>query len=142
MVTYFRYDTPENQETMTKTTTDTTMHRTADKPPSRLQCRHGRHNSTTSHPVATRPEDDDDSHDRMCTRRRRRFQAKFIRPSLRLSTLRSGEPPFCISPGPGLYIRAAMAPISGTTFTSSTIPFIHHCSRAPGASLRAALRLA
>ena len=58
-----------------------------------------------SHPAATRPEDHDDSHDRTCTGRRRSLQAKLARPSLRLSTLRSGEPTLCISPGPELYIR-------------------------------------
>ena len=91
-VTYFGYDAPGNQETMMKATTDTALHRTADEPPSRLQCRHGRHSSAMSHPAATWPEDHDDSHDRTCTRRRHRLQAKLTRPSLRLLTLRSGEP--------------------------------------------------
>ena len=140
--TYFGYDAPGNQETITKATTDTALHRTADEPPSRLQCHYDRHSSATSHPAATWPEDHDDSHDWPCTRRRRGLQAKLARPSLRLSALRSGEPPLCICPGPELYIRAARAPISETIRTFTTIPFIHHCSRAPGASLQAALRLA
>ena len=123
--TYFGYDAPRNQEMITKATTDTSFHRTANKPPSRLQCRHSRHSSATSHPAATCPEDHDDSHDRTCTRRWRSLQAKLAWTSLRLSTLRSGEPPFCISPGPELYIRAARAPIS------STIHILYHSIHSP-----------
>ena len=76
-----------------KATTDTALHRTADEPPSRLQCRHGQHSSATSHPTAMWREDHDDSHDRTCTRRWRSLQAKLARTSLTLSTLRSGKPP-------------------------------------------------
>jgi len=76
-----------------KATTDTVLHSTAKEPPSKLECRHGRHSSTTSHPAAPWPEDHDDSHDRTYTRRWHSLQAKLARTSLRLMTLRSGEPP-------------------------------------------------
>jgi hypothetical protein len=98
--TYFGYDAPGNQEMMVKATTNTTLHRTVGEPPSRLQSHHGRHSSTTSRPATMWPEDHGDSHDRTCTRRRRSLQAKLDRPSLRLMTLRSGEPPLCMSPSP------------------------------------------
>ena len=114
VTTHFGYDAPRNQETVTKATMDTALHRTTDEPPLRLQCHHDRHSSATSHPATTWPKDQDDSHDRTCIRRWRSLQAKLARPSLRLSTIRSGEPPLCISPGLRLYIRVVRAPISGT----------------------------
>ena len=123
--TYFEYDAPGNQEMMTKATMDTALHRTADEPPLRLLCRHGWHSSTMSHPATMWPEDHDDSHDWTCTKRQRGLQAKLARLSLRLSALRSGEPPLCTGPGPKLHIRAARAPIL-LRFTSSTNPFIHY----------------
>jgi hypothetical protein len=109
VATYFGHDAPRNQETMMKAMIDTALHRTVDEPPSRLQCRHSRHSSATTHPTAMWPEDHDDSHDQTCTRRWRSLQAKLARPSLRLSTLQSGEPPLCMSPSPELYIRTARA---------------------------------
>ena len=94
---------------MTEGTTDTALHRMTDKSSSRLQCRHGWHSSATPYPVATRPEDHDDNQYRTRTRRRRSLQAKLARTSLRPTTLRSGEPPLCMSPGPKLFIRTARA---------------------------------
>jgi hypothetical protein len=132
------YDAPGNQETMTKTTTDSTLLRMADEPPPCLQCRHGPHSSTMSHLVMTWPQDHDDSHARTSTRRWHSLQAKLARTSLRLTTLWSGEPLLCISPVPKLYIRTARA----THSESSTIPFVHHSSRASEASLWATPRLA
>ena len=85
--TYFGYDAPRNQEAVTKATTDTALHRTADEPPSRLECHHGQHSSAMSHPATTWPEDHDDSHDPTCTKRQHSLQAKLARPSLKLSTL-------------------------------------------------------
>ena len=136
------YDTPRNQEAMTKTMTETTSHRVASEPPPCLQCHNGQHSSTMPHHAVMWPQDHDDNHAWTCTTRWHSLQAKLARPFLRLSTLRSGEPPLCISPGLGLYIRVVRAPISGMTFTSSTIPFIHHCSGTPRASLQVAPRLA
>jgi len=98
---------------VTKVMTDTALHRMADEPSPCLQCHHGQHNSTTSHPAALWPQDHDDSHARMSTRRRRSLQAKLARTSLKLSTLRSREPPLCISPGPELYIRTNRETHSG-----------------------------
>ena len=106
------YDALENKEMATKAMMDTTLHKMADEPPSRLQCCHGRHSSTMSCPAATWLEDHDDSHDRTCTRRWCSLQAKLATTSLRLSILWLGEPPLCMSPGPELHIRAARAPIS------------------------------
>jgi hypothetical protein len=125
VATYLGYDALGNQEMMMKATTDTALHRTTDEPPSRLQCCHSQHSSSTSHPAATRLEDHDDSHNQTCTRRWHSLQAKLARPFLRLSTLRSGEPPLCISPGPELYIRVARAPISGT------IDILYHSIHSP-----------
>jgi hypothetical protein len=39
--TYYSYDAPGNLETTTKATTDTMLHRIADKLPPWLQCCHG-----------------------------------------------------------------------------------------------------
>ena len=86
------YDAPGNQEMMTKTTAETTSHRTAGELPSCLQCRHGRHSGTTPYYAAMWPQGHDDSHARMYSTRWRSLQAKSARPSLRLTTLRSGEP--------------------------------------------------
>ena len=98
-----------NQEMVTKVMTDTALHRMADEPSPCLQCRHGQHNSTTSHPDAVWQHDHDDSHARMSTRRRHSLQAKLARTSLRLSTLQSGELPLCTSPSPSpeLYLNLA-----------------------------------
>jgi hypothetical protein len=57
-----QYDASGNQEVMTKTTAETTSHRTAGKPPPCLQCRHGWHSSTTSHHAMPWPQDRNDNH--------------------------------------------------------------------------------
>jgi hypothetical protein len=57
--TYYRYDTPRNLETMTKTMTDAVLHMTADELSPWLQCHHGHHSSTTSEPAATWPHPDE-----------------------------------------------------------------------------------
>ena len=124
---------------MTKATTDTALHRMADEPPSKPQCRHGRHSSATSHPAATRPEDHDDSHNRTCTRRRRSLQAKLARSSLRLTTLWSGEPSSLYSPWPRTLHKGSQDTHLGDP---TLIHSFLHRRRASEASLRAAHLLA
>jgi hypothetical protein len=124
---------------MTKTTTDSVLPRTTSEPPSCLQCRHGRHSSTTSSPAVTWPRDQDESQASMRTRRRRSLQAKLARPFLRLMTLRSGEPPLCTSLGPELYIRTAKAPHSGHPLPFQSFSIIVGHLKLP---FRAAPRLA
>ena len=92
------YDAPGNLETMTKTMTDATLHRTADELSPWLQCCHSQHSSTMSDPAMMWPQEHKDSHARASTRRWHSLQAKLARTSLRLSTLRSGEPPLCNKP--------------------------------------------
>ena len=75
-----------------KATMDTALHRMADEPPTRLQYRHGRHSSTTPHNAAMWPQDHDDSHVRTYSTRQHSLQTKLAMTSLRLTTLRSGEP--------------------------------------------------
>jgi hypothetical protein len=94
------YNALGNQETMTKTTTETTLHRMASELPSCLQCRHDRHSSTMSCHATTWPQDRDENHARTCPTRRHSLQAKLGRPSIRLSTPRSGEPIALYTPWP------------------------------------------
>jgi hypothetical protein len=115
------YNAPGNQETMTKTTVETTSHRTASELPSCLQYRHGWHSSTTPCHSTMWPQDHDDSHARTYSTRRRSLQAKLARTSRRLVTPQSGEPPLYTSHVPELYIRVARAPIS--TFILNPLPF-------------------
>jgi hypothetical protein len=98
--TYYGYDASRNLETTMKTMMDTALHRTADEPPMCLQCLPRPARSTTSDPVATWPQDHDDSHTWASIRRWCSLQAKLAKTSLRLSTLRSGEPPLCNEPWP------------------------------------------
>jgi hypothetical protein len=144
--THYEYDALGNLETTAKTTTDAVLHMTADEPSPWLQCCHDQHSNTTSALAATWPQDHDESHAPTNTRRRRSLQAKLVRTFLGLSTPRPlgrGNLLFVTSPGPELYIRAARAPNSEHSHSSfSTAPSIHLSSRAPGASLRAASRLA
>jgi uncharacterized membrane protein len=51
------------------------------------------------------------------------LQAKLARTFLRLSTLRSGNLLFVVSPGPELYIRVAKAPILGHGLFLYHLPF-------------------
>ena len=113
-----------NTRGVTKATTDTALHRTADEPPSRLQCRHGRHSSATSHHVTTWPEDHDDSHARMNTRRQHSLQATLARTSLRLTTLRSGEPPPLYAPWPQTLYK-------GSQGTHLDILILYHFTHSP-----------
>jgi len=115
---------------MTKATTETTSHRTANKPPPCLQCRHGRHSSTTSHHAAMWPQDHDDNHAQTCSTRWRSLQAKLARTSLRFTTLRSGEPPSLYTPWPRtLYKGSQGTHLRGPTLIHSFL----HCRRAPEA---------
>jgi hypothetical protein len=59
----------------------------------------------------------------MDSRRRRSLQAKLVRTSLRLTTLRSGNLLLVSSPSPELYIRVARAPISGHILILHPLPF-------------------
>ena len=52
-------------------------------------------------------------------------KVKLASPSLRLSTLKSGEPPQCISPDSELYIRTTRAPFS------RTIHILYHSIHSP-----------
>jgi hypothetical protein len=115
------YDALGNQETMTKTTTETTSHRTASELRSCLQYRHGRHSSTTPCHATMWPQDHDDSHAQTYSTRRQSLQAKLARTSRRLATPQLGEPPLYTSHVPELYIRVARAPIS--TFILNLLPF-------------------
>jgi hypothetical protein len=107
------YDAPRNQEAMMKTTAETTSHRMAGEPLSSLQCHHGRYSSATSHHVVVWPYDHNYNHTQTCAARRHSLRAKLARSSLRLTTFKSGDLLLCMCPGPGLYIRAARAPILG-----------------------------
>jgi hypothetical protein len=71
---------PRDQKAMTKAIAETTSHRMASEPPPCLQCRHGRHSSTTPHLTATWAQDHDDNHTQTCSIRRRSLQAKLARP--------------------------------------------------------------
>jgi hypothetical protein len=137
-------DAPGNHEMATRAMTDAALHTTTNEPPPCLQCRHGLHSSALSHLVMMWPQDRDESHAQTSTRRRRSLQAKLARTSLRLTTLRSGEPPLCIKTWPQTLYKGSQGTHLGTWThsSSSTISFIHHSSRAPGVSLRAAPHLA
>jgi hypothetical protein len=125
-----------------KTMADAALHRTVDKLSPWLQCYHDQHSSTTSDPTAMWPQDQDDGHSRASTSRRRSLQAKLARTSLKLLTLRSGEPPFCNEFWPQTLYKGGHGSHLGTRShsLSSTIRSIHHSNRAPGAYLRAAPR--
>jgi hypothetical protein len=133
------YNALGDQEMVTKAMRDTALRRMANEPPTRLKCHHGQYSSTMSHPVATCPEDHDNSHDQTCTRRRHSLQTKLARTSIRLTTLRSGEPPALYVSRPQTLYKCSRTHSkdskSPTHFESSTIPFILHSSRASGASL-------
>ena len=85
---------------MTKTMMETTSHKMAGEPPACLQCCHDQHSNTMPYHAVAWPQDHDDNHARMCTSRWRSLQAKLARPSLRLMTLRSGEPTSLYIPWP------------------------------------------
>jgi hypothetical protein len=85
---------------MTKIMTDVALHRTADELSPWLKCCHDQHSSTMSNPTLTWPQDHDDSHAWMNTRRQHSLQAKLARTFLRLTTLRSEEHPLCIKRWP------------------------------------------
>jgi hypothetical protein len=96
---------------MTKATAETTLGRTVGEPSPCLQCRHGRHGSTTPHLTATWAQDHDDNHVRTCTTRRHSLQAKLARPLPQAHDASIGRTFFLyICPGPELYIRATRAP--------------------------------
>jgi hypothetical protein len=98
--TYYGYDTPGNLEMTMKIMMDTALHRTVDEPPMCLQCLPRPARGTTSRSIATWPQDHDDGHAQTDTKRWRSLQDKLVRTSLRLMTLRSGEPPLCNEPWP------------------------------------------
>jgi hypothetical protein len=135
--TYYGYVTPRNPKTTMKAMTDTALHRTTNKLSPWLQCCRGEHNSTMLAPVAMWPQDDDDGHTRMSTKRQHSLQAKSSRTSLRLLNLRSGEPPLCNEPWPQTLYKGTQGCHLGTHShsLSSTTPSIDHSSRASRGSL-------
>jgi hypothetical protein len=120
------YDALGNLETMAGTSTDTALHRMADEPSPWLQCCHDQHSSTRHNP---QPQDHDDSHDPADTRRWRSLQAKIARTSSLYQALSRT-----------LY-EGSQGALLGA-FHSFCILYLHSSSRAPRASLRAALHVA
>ena len=126
---------------MTKTTVETMSHRTAGAPPPCLECHHNRRRSTAPLHAARWPQDNDDSHIRAYSTRRHSLQAKLARPSLRLTTIRSGEPPPLYVSWPRTLYKSSQGILSRYS-ASPTHSLTLHRSRAPEASFWATCLLA
>jgi hypothetical protein len=107
---------------MTKTMMDSCTGRLTNPQCAYSAC-HDRHRCTTSRSIATWPQDHDDGHALTNTRRRRSLQAKLVRISLRLTTLRSGEPPLCIKPWPRTLYKGSQGTHLGTSSHLHPLPF-------------------